>query len=279
MASFDHVAALGPTEHPQGHRPPDAAGLTQCYGPGYRRARQVGDESRWISNTALLQHDHPRLRIQALRLTQLRNGEREKALACYHFVRSINFSLTADPLNTSSLDVLSANSGDWHSKSTLLTALLRCLAIPARVRVVQTSAFHMFGILNCDGKPIDHAFTEVLLGGEWQGIDSYVVDLPLCTLSRARLLAEKRKAGYGVHMEGQVSWNTLESSFAHLGNRYPKSLPIRDYGHFDDVQQFRRAIGPGIGPGWARRRQAVVVTALANQRIRRLRSEQWPPIS
>lgn len=274
MAAFNETSTLGLTSLARVDTAQllsmDATDALTAYGPAYRRAHRAGDGDHWLSNTTLLQNDHPRLRIQALRLTQLRSGDREKALVCYHFVRSLRFELTADPINTSSLDVLAANSGDCYSKTTLLTALLRSLAIPARVRVVQTTAAHMFGILNCDSTPIHHAFTEVLLGDAWQGVDSYVVDLPFSMASRARLLTEKRKAGYGVHIDGQVSWSTHDSSFGHLGTSF-ETFPVRDYGAFDDLQQFWRATEVAADFGWARKRQAAVITALANQRIRRLR--------
>ena len=241
------------------------------YGCEYRRRIQPGDAHRWLGNTPLLQLDDPKLRILSLRLTQLKSGDREKALVCYQFVRALPFACAAAPGSTSSVDVLSSNAGDCFTKSTLLVALLRSLRIPARVRMLQIGPLHLWGIVHTGGKPIEHAVTEVLLGDTWLAVDSYVVDLRLGLISRSRLLREKRKAGYGVHMKGQVTWNATDSSFSHFNIDHPASMPSHDFGCFDDVAQFWDTAGLEFKPGWARQQHMAILAVLANKRIRRLR--------
>ena len=245
----------------------------ECYDTGYRRAATRDDATRWLSNTALLQHDHPRIRLLAMRLTQLRSGPREKALACYQFVRKLPFACAADPSNTPAVDVLAAKTGDCCTKGTLFIALLRSIEIPARTRVVSLRPAYLRGIVDTGGELVEHAFTEVLIDQAWQGVDSYAVDLRLGLMARTRLLGEQGQCGYGVHVGGQVAWNARDSSFGHFSSADTESLPLCDFGAFDDVQHFFQATGTHPRPGWVRKQQWVIQAALANWRIRKLRED------
>jgi hypothetical protein len=64
------------------------------------QAPELDDPRRWLFNTALLQFDHPKIRLLAKRLTQLKGGHREKALACFAHVRSLPFGCIADSAGT-----------------------------------------------------------------------------------------------------------------------------------------------------------------------------------
>ena len=46
---------------------------------------------RWLGNTPLLDIHHPRIRLLAVRLTQLKYGQRAKAQACFEYVRALPF--------------------------------------------------------------------------------------------------------------------------------------------------------------------------------------------
>jgi hypothetical protein len=250
-------------EPAEGRRRADAPPAADRGGPG------AG--SRWLCNTALLQHDHPRIRLLALRLTQLKGGAAEKALACYQYVRKLPFACAADAPHTTAVDVLIAGAGDAYTKSTLLIALLRSLDIPARARVVTLAPDFLWGLVHTGGRPVEHVFTEVLLGGQWMGVDSYVVDLPLGLKARNRLLRHGRSRGFGVHMRGQVTWDGASPSFGAFCRHDTLSLPMRDCGVFDDIGAFCEATDEPQRPGWARKQHWAMTAAMINWRVRKLR--------
>jgi transglutaminase-like putative cysteine protease len=196
------------------------------------------DPERWLGNTPLLQYHHPKVRLLAKRLAQLKTTPREQAVACFTYVRSLPFGCIADSTGTSALSVLRAGMGDCHSKSTLLIALLRTLGIPARLRFVTLKPDFLHGIIDTGGQPIEHAYTEVLLVDEWHAVDSYVVDLRLAMTARVRLKLERRTLGYGMHRDGAINWDGCSSSFAQFTLSDPASLPLHDWGAFDDPYQF-----------------------------------------
>jgi hypothetical protein len=242
---------------------PAPSGKLDRSGPG------VG--TRWLANTALLQHDHPKIRLLALRLTQLKGGCAEKALACFRYVRNLPYACAADAPNTSSVDVLAARAGDAYTKSTLLIALLRSLDIPARARLVTLKPDFLWGLVHTGGRPVEHVFTEILIDGRWMGVDSYVVDLALDLKARNRLLRLERNCGFGLHMKGQVGWDGAASSFAMFSARDPQSLPLHDLGAFDDIAAFCDQADPHLRPSWARKQQWAIAAAMINWRVRKLR--------
>jgi len=245
--------------------------LCESYGPCYRGAHEAGDALRWLGNTHLLQHDHPKIRLLALRLTQLEGGPLQKALACYRYVRNLPFGWAADPAAMPSVEVLAAGMGDGGTKSTLLIALLRSLGIPARARVVKLKTGFLRGLVQLECEQVPHVFCEILIGGEWLGVDSYVMDLSLNLKARTRLLLEKQPCGYGVHLHGQVAWTGASSSFGAFSSDDPASLPTQDLGAFDDVGEFAGTVDGRSPAGWARKQHWAIATGLANRRVRRLR--------
>lgn len=247
----------------------NAGGL---FSGAYRGAHVKGDEGqRWLANTPLLEHDHPKIRIQAARLTQLKSTPREKALACFHYVRSMPFALAADGAATSASQVLRTGQGDCHTKGTLLVAMLRSLEIPARLRFVTVRPAFLRGVLDTEGHSVEHAFAEVLLEGEWFGVDTYVVDVRLALAARAMLAREGRRAGYAVHAKGRFDWDGRSSAFGQFCAGDEDSEPTHDWGAFDDAQQFYASVGPRGDPGWATRARRSLGAALANSRLRGIR--------
>jgi transglutaminase-like putative cysteine protease len=242
------------------------------FGSAYRGACVKDDGGqRWLANTPLLEHDHPKIRIQAARLTQLKSTPREKALACFHHVRSMPFALAADGASTSATQVLRDGQGDGHTKGTLMVAMLRSLEIPARLRFVTVRPAFMRGVLDTEGHSVEHAFAEVLLEGEWLGVDTYVVDVKLALAARARLAREGQRAGYAVHAAGRFDWDGRSSAFGQFSAGDEGSEPTHDWGAFDDPQQFHASVALRVNPNWATRAKWAVGAALANSRLREVR--------
>jgi transglutaminase-like putative cysteine protease len=204
---------------------------------------QVEDpHRRWLANTPLLQHDHPKIRLTAKKLTALRGAPREQALACFQYVRAMPFGCIADSVGTSAVGVLNSGRGDCHTKSTLMIALLRSLGIPARMRFVTMKPDFLHGIADLGGSPIEHAYTEVLLDEQWLGLDSYVVDPKLAVAAKTRLRIEQRKLGYGMHREGTIHWDGKTNAFGQFTTDDPDSMPLHDWGAFDDPYQFYSSV-------------------------------------
>ena len=204
---------------------------------------QVKDDAeRWLGNTPLLQHDHPKIRLTAKKLTQLKSSPREQAVACFQFVRSLPFGCIADSAGTTAAAVLKAGRGDCHTKSTLMLALLRSVQIPSRMRFVTMKPDFLYGIADLGGDPIEHAYTELLLDGQWLALDSYVVDPRLAVAARTRLKIEGRMLGYGMHRDGTIHWDGRSNAFSQFTVEDPDSMPLHDWGAFDDPYQFYSSV-------------------------------------
>jgi len=225
---------------------------------------------RWLSNTPMLQHDHPRVRLQAQRLTQLKVSQADKAVACFQFVRSLPFKLCGYPAGVTALKVLDEGAGDCHTKGTLFVAILRSLGIPARIHLVALRPEFLHGLLNTDRLGVDHAFTEVYIDGCWHSVDAYVLDLKLGLAARSRLLREGRRFGYIVHMKGRVVWDGQSDALGHFSTDDPASLPIEDFGVFDDAHQFHTLHRASIS-SWASLVRCSIAAAIINRRIKALR--------
>ncbi len=227
---------------------------------------------RWLGNTPLLQFDHPRIRVLATRLTQLQATPRQKALALVNYICALPFGAIADSTGTSAMAVLKHGMGDCHTKSTLLVALLRAMEIPARMRFVSLRPDFLHGIIDTGETPIEHACTEVLLDGRWLALDSYVVDTKLAVAAKLRLRQEGRKLGYGMHLNGSTSWNGSSDSFGQFCATDAHSLPLRDWGVYDDPYQFYSSV-PFVKSrlNWSSRIKWVVGAKLVNRKVTELR--------
>src|SRR3954466_12244455 len=90
----------------------------------------------WRAETLQLDFSHPSIRIAAQKLTQLRQGAPERAVAIHEFVRRLPFGAFADVSHVRASDVLRSRRGDCHSKGVLFVALCRAAGIPARLNFV-----------------------------------------------------------------------------------------------------------------------------------------------
>ncbi|MBC5765235.1 transglutaminase-like domain-containing protein [Ramlibacter albus] len=242
-----------------------------------RALNEPEDRQNWLCNTPLLETGHPKIRLLAAKLTQLKRTPREQAVACYEYIRRLPFGCIADSTGTSALAVLRAGMGDCHTKSTLLIALLRSLGIQSRLRFVTLKPDFLHGIIDTGGQPIEHGYTEVLLDGEWLATDSYVVDVRLAMAAKTRLKIEQRTLGFGMHRDGAITWDGRGNSFAQFTLADTASMPLHDWGAFDDPYQFyskvpyvRERLSLGSRFKW------LVGAGLVNRRVRELRGKVPP---
>jgi transglutaminase-like putative cysteine protease len=216
--------------------------------------------ARWLCDTPALQLGHPRLQVQVHKLTQLQCGPSRKALAVFQFVRGLPFKLVAESATATAPGVLRGGEGDSHTKGLLFVAMLRVLGIPARLRFVALPPAMLRGLIDTRSRPVAHAVAQAWLGARWVQVDAYCVDPRLALAARARLMREGSRAGWGVHLGGQVSWDGVGDCLAHGFGADAASQPVQELGLFDDPSQWA---GGRLAPFWA--------VALANRRLASLR--------
>lgn len=227
---------------------------------------------RWLADTPQLQTTRQKIRLLAQRLTQLKHTPRQKALACFSFVRDLPFASLANSSVLTATEVLQRGAGDCHSKGTLMVALLRASGVPSRLRFVFLKPDFMFGLIDMKGQPIEHAMTEVWVEGRWAPVDSYAMDPKLALAARMRLTRERISLGYGMHVRGSTTWDGLGPSIAQFCLSDESSLPLKDWGAFDDPQQFYSTVPQMRSPlQWAQRARWALGTALVNRRVVALR--------
>ncbi len=235
------------------------------------------DESKnYLRTTKLINFNHPKVKAKALALTKDAVDEREKALRIYRFVRDeIKFSFTGDFYRTPASDVLEKKRGYCNTKATLFIALLRASEIPARQYFVDISQDILFGFVDTGNAYVDHSYTEVWLEGRWLKVDSYTVDAGLYQRAVEKLKTEKRKIGYGVHIDGINDWDGKNDSFVQfVDNQNIADLKTLDHRIFAD----NRAFYASDVRHWNKQNALVrfafgFFISSANQKIEKLRSQ------
>ncbi len=227
---------------------------------------------RWLVDSPLLQLGDLKVRLLATRLTQLKHTPRQKALSCFAYVRGLPFGCVTDSTSTTASEVMKNAKGDSHTKGTLLVALLRASGVPSRLRFVTLKSDFLYGIMDLKGQPVEHAIAEVWVQGKWVAIDSYVADNKLSLAARVRLSREGRTLGYGIHLRGNVTWDGMSDSFAQFALSDKDSLPLHDWGAFDDPHQFYSSVRYARNRlSWANRAKWAVGATLVNRRVNALR--------
>ncbi len=228
----------------------------------------------FLSPSRVIDADHPEIVRLAASLKAA--SPRETAIAIHDHVRdAVAFGWDGAFYAQRASEVLEGGVGYCMTKTTLFVALLRAAGIPARPHFVDLDAAVLGGLIDTGTPYVDHAYTEVHLGGAWVATDSYIADAPLAARAKARLSAEGRVLGYGVHADGLSAWDGQRPSFIQFVRSGARPIAAtRDYGLHDDVM----ALYAARGPRWNRRSLALRVVfpwaaSAANSRIAALRGE------
>ena len=232
------------------------------------------DPTFWSGSTRLLDLDNSKLRLRALRITQLATGDVQKAIRIHDFVKSLSFGCPTAGGHTSAPAVLKSGQGDCHSKGTLFVALLRVSGIPARLRFVSLSGAFLRGILDMRENSITHASGEVYLNGQCIQTDSYVADARLEAQALAKLKLEAQLLGYGIHAQGCRYWDGLRAAHGQYASEDPLSLPLLDFGVNHDPELFY-VTQPRLldQSSWLTRAKWSIAARLINRRTQQLRSD------
>ncbi len=200
----------------------------------------VSPEARlmWQRETAQIDFNSVKLRIQATKLTQLCANETAKAVAVHNYVQSLPLVFAPDFLRTKASDVVRLGHGDCHTKGILFVALLRALGLPARLRFLTSPVGFLAGFIDVHTASMSCAVGEVFLNGRWCQTDTYVADGAFAQEARKLLSLEHHFAGYGVHAMGERRWDGMEDMHAHRSLADPTSMPIMEWGVAHDPAHF-----------------------------------------
>ena len=230
------------------------------------------DADQWLGSTQLLDLNDPKLRIQALRITQLASSATQKAVFIHDFVKSLPFGCVAAFDHVPAAAVLRAGRGDCHTKGTLFVALLRAAGVPARLRFVSLSSRFLAGIIDVTRESITHAVGEVYLSGRWVQTDTYVTDKQFELRVLRKLVELRLKVGLGIHVNADRYWSGQKDSHAQYSDKDPLSLPLEDLGVAHDPKYFysdgskqERQLG------WTKRLKWLLVATVINHRVGKIR--------
>ncbi|MDB5914093.1 MAG: hypothetical protein JWP22_2768 [Ramlibacter sp.] len=189
--------------------------------------------ARWLGRTALIDLEDPKLRLRVHSLTQLCKNDREKAVALYRFVKRLPIAKRIKTGVMTARAVLDAGSGDAPGKATLLVAMLRIAAVPARIRVVTMRGAFLRGVVSGVNR-MDRPLVEMWIAGAWQQTDTYILDAETMAAARQRLKDQGWQWGYGIHVDGHMLWDGHESAYAGgLGDAH-NPMVVREVGVFHD---------------------------------------------
>jgi Transglutaminase-like superfamily len=194
----------------------------------------------YLASTPLIQTAHPRITGLAQDITRTAQSEVEAAVLIHDWVRDdIAFGLPGGFYNTSAVETLDAKVGYCNTKVTLFQALLRAVAIPARIRMMDLSKQVLDGLFDPGTAYVDHAIAEVYLKGRWIKVDSYVTDRRLMAAARKKLLKTHEQAGFGIHINGNSQWDGATDNFIQcLNDGSIQNYVLKDHGVFADVADF-----------------------------------------
>ena len=227
---------------------------------------------QWLGGTQLLDLDDPKLRIQAMRITQLASSATQKAVLIHDFVKSLPFGCVAAFDHVPAAAVLRAGRGDCHTKGTLFVALLRAANVPARLRFVTLSSKFLAGIIDIPQESITHAVGEVYLSGRWVQTDTYVTDEQFEMRALLKLNEQGLRVGLGIHVNADRYWSGHKASHAQYSDKDPSSLPLKDLGVAHDPKYFYSDRSNNERQsGWTTRLKWMLVAAVVNHRVGKIR--------
>jgi hypothetical protein len=234
------------------------------------------ETGQWLRATAAIDVGQPALRQAVRRIVGDATVDTTRAVRIHDFVRDrVAFGWVSAFDRQTASQTLSSGIGFCNTKTPLFVALLRAAGIPARLHFVGIDKHILDGLIDPRDRYVDHSFAEVLLGGRWLKVDSYIVDLPLHRAALKKLRSSGKVIGFGVHARGTASWDGHTDSFAQfLDDGSSPDFSDVDFGVFEDVPSFY-ASGRARTPTNPLFRHAVLrpLLWLGNRNVRALRAQ------
>lgn len=193
----------------------------------------------WLASSPLLDLEDSKLRLRVHALTQFAKNDREKALAIHGFVKRVPVARPFKMRAHSARQVLDSGRGDANDKSTLLVAMLRLAGLPARIRYLRLHGEVLRGLVPPGMPKALRPLVEVWLNDRWVRTDTHIFDAAYMAAARQRLKDREREWGYGIHVDGAMTWNGRDDAFVG-GPPDPRDNPmvVADLGVFHDPQDF-----------------------------------------
>jgi transglutaminase-like putative cysteine protease len=229
----------------------------------------------YLVPTPSIDIEAPSLRAAVTEATRGATTELKRAVRIHDYVRDhVAFGWTGRFHDMRASEVLAAGRGYCNTKGTLFVAMLRAAGIPARQRFISIRTAILRGILDTGRQYVDHSYAEVLLGGRWIAVDSYIVDQPLFRAASAKLAAESALAGYGIHSRGTTRWDGTRNAFSQFVNDGSvPDLSDADHGVFADVLAFYRTDKGVDRPSLPARLLFPLLIRSANENVARIRGQ------
>lgn len=194
-------------------------------------ANKILDEklAPYLSPTAYCDSDNPAIRRLAEKVTAGCRGDREKIAALFDYIKN-NYRYAFGDWRLKASQSIDKKTGMCTTKSNLLVACLRSLAIPAGFEVLEIKGREIFGLFtrvaflkNKISEKSIHIYVKVYLGGRFVSLDP--------SLDR-RLI--KGIIRFGYKPEALLSWDGKSD---HL-NFIPPDKIIRDLGFFSSIDDY-----------------------------------------
>ncbi len=233
----------------------------------------------------LADHDHPSVRATAWRLTEgLTEGpheravsERDKLARLFAFVRDdilFGFPPGGDLMRAS--ETLALGYGQCNTKATLLLALCKACAIPARIHFALIDKRIQRGFFVGPGyrllpPELSHGWIEVRIDGRWRRIDSFINDLALYRAARRELARRGWQTGFSLALGGGET--SPELNLDHEVFQQMAAV-TGDHGTWDDPGEYYRSPGYRNRPGPLKRLAYRLMIGAVNARVRRLRARE-----
>jgi hypothetical protein len=189
----------------------------------------------------LSDYDHPLVQSTASQLISSKTNQIEKLEAIFHFVRDkIKFGFPPKWDKVKASETIQYKMGYCNTKATLLVALCKVVAIPARIHTGLIDIEIMRGVFPSFAFPFlpnsgGHSWTEIKIKEEWKPIDSYINDKLFYDGALKRLKESGKITAFSIsHAKGESSceFNFGEKGFVHMG------AVIEDHGTWNDYSEY-----------------------------------------
>ncbi len=241
---------------------------------GSRAAQTKEVMTDYLESTNYLDYEHPLVQKTLAAVIKEAETPEEKIESIFYFVRDdIAFGWTPRIYEMKASDVLTAGVGFANTKGTLFVALLRAAGIPARQRFYRIRDHVIRGFISRPNHQLDYSYTEVFLNDKWIKTDAYTVDMPLYLRSIQKLKDKKKDYGYGVLLDGSVTWDPHEHRFIQFYGHQSR-LVLEHHGVFKDVEDFYAKLhGNDRIPKYAPKVIIRQYIARVQNRVRRVRQD------
>ncbi len=229
----------------------------------------------------ILDTDHPKVREVFERIVSPCKTKKEKAIACYNYVRDhINFGYnSSDDIKAS--EVLRDGYGQCNTKATVLMAFMKMLNIPTRIHGFKINKKLQKGVFSgviyfLAPERILHSWIEVNIEGQWHNLEGFILDDEYLKSLRTYFSKETSLCGFGVATSDweapQVDWRGNNCTYIQ------KEGIVEDLGIYESPDEFYSEHGTNLR-GFKRYLYRFLVRHIANYRVSKIRNRKMKELN